>query len=52
MRGKEYRNYTYYMTSANTEKLLNQILSILTPRQKEVIQRRYGLKDGKSITLA
>jgi len=40
------------MTSANTEKLLNQILSILTPRQREVIERRYGLRDGKAITLA
>lgn len=40
------------MNAANTEKLLNQILSILTPRQKEVIERRYGLKDGKPITLA
>lgn len=40
------------MISANTEKLLSQILSILTPRQREVIERRYGLKDGKAITLA
>jgi hypothetical protein len=40
------------MNTGNTEKLLNQILSVLNTRQREVIDRRYGLKDGKSVTLA
>jgi hypothetical protein len=40
------------MSSGNTEKILNQILSILNPRQREVIERRFGLKDGKTATLA
>ena len=40
------------MAPGTTEKLLNQILSILNARQRDVIERRYGLKDGKSLTLA
>ncbi len=40
------------MASGTTEKLLNQIISILNSRQKDVIERRYGLKDGKALTLA
>ncbi len=40
------------MASGITEKLLNQILGILNSRQKDVIERRYGLKDGKALTLA
>ncbi|MBU4347978.1 hypothetical protein KJ671_00535 [Patescibacteria group bacterium] len=40
------------MIKSNTEKLLDQILSILNSRQKDVIERRFGLRDGKPITLA
>lgn len=40
------------MNTGNAEKLINQILSILNARQREVIDRRYGLKDGKAVTLA
>jgi sigma-70-like protein/HB1/ASXL restriction endonuclease-like protein with HTH domain len=40
------------MIKNNTEKLLDQILSILNSRQKDVIERRFGLRDGKPITLA
>jgi len=40
------------MASGTAEKLLNQILSILNSRQRDVIEKRYGLKDGKSLTLA
>lgn len=40
------------MNTSNAEKLVNQILSILNARQREVIDRRYGLKDGKPVTLA
>lgn len=37
---------------SGTEKLLNQILSILNPRQGQIIERRFGLRDGKILTLA
>ncbi|MCL5017423.1 MAG: hypothetical protein M1155_02060 [Patescibacteria group bacterium] len=40
------------MNTVNIEKLLDQVLSVLNARQREVIDRRYGLSDGKTLTLA
>src|SRR3989344_5431742 len=40
------------MTGQNLGQLVNKALAVLTPREKEVVEQRWGLKDGQSLTLA
>lgn len=40
------------MTGQNLGQLVNKALAVLTPREKEVVERRWGIKDGESLTLA
>ena len=41
-----------YATSSSLKKDLHRLMSELTPQQQEVISLRFGLKDGKPLTLA
>ncbi len=41
-----------YATSSSLKKDLYRLMSELTPQQQEVISLRFGLKDGKPLTLA
>ncbi len=41
-----------YATSSSLRKDLYRLMSELTPQQQEVISLRFGLKDGKPLTLA
>lgn len=38
--------------NCNLNKIITQILSLLTPRQRDIVELRYGLKGGKPQTLA
>lgn len=40
------------MPKVNVSQLVNKILAVLTPREREVVERRQGLKDGQPLTLA
>lgn len=39
------------MANANPQKIVTALLNNLTPKQKEVIVKRFGLKDGQRMTL-
>ncbi|ELS01989.1 RNA polymerase sigma factor, cyanobacterial RpoD-like family [Xenococcus sp. PCC 7305] len=41
-----------YATSSSLRKDLSRLMSELTPQQQEVISLRFGLRDGKPLTLA
>lgn len=40
------------MAGQNLGQLVNKTLAVLAPREKEVVERRWGLKDGQALTLA
>ncbi len=40
------------MTNINLTQLVNKAMAVLTPREREVLEKRWGLKDGQVLTLA
>lgn len=40
------------MTNINLTQLVNKIMAVLTLREREVLEKRWGLKDGRVLTLA
>ncbi len=40
------------MANVNLAQLINKVMAVLTPREREVLERRWGLKDGQVLTLA
>lgn len=42
----------YISMKTNLGQLINKVLAVLTPREREVVEKRWGLKDGQVLTLA
>lgn len=40
------------MAKVNVAQLVNKVLAVLAPREKEVVEKRQGLRDGNALTLA